>query len=65
MHGIYNLVIQSSFTFYSLKIISMLVHMHMMNINWNKGFICTFSFNGKRILNFIKSSYLENEDYNP
>jgi hypothetical protein len=27
--------------------------------------ICTFSFNSKRILNCIKSSYLDNEDYNP
>jgi hypothetical protein len=36
-----------------------------MNINLKERFICTYSFNGKRILNYIKSSYIENEDYNP
>jgi hypothetical protein len=30
-----------------------------------KGFLCTFRFNDKGILNCIKSSYLENKDYNP
>ena len=42
----------------------MLVHMYVMNINKNDSY-ALLDFNDKGILNCIKSSYLENKDYNP